>query len=460
MIHELIFFNQILYRPLGDPPLLQGEKECLLMAGKGFDVFAFLMVGQQGVPDLIREIQNDLIAALACYQESRFIEIDVIDVCTPPYIHESMVLDALNAGKHVVTSNKALVAAHGIELAQLAREKGVSFLFSAACGGGVPFLHNLAIAAQSDKILSLGGILNGTTNFMLDAMQSEGKDYGDVLKQAQALGYAEADPTADVSGLDALRKIMLACAVAYDKLPVDGFSREGIESITAADVADFQSRGLTCRLITSGGEAGSSVYAYVEPVLFPANAPECSVVKNFNMAKYNGENAGAIVLMSDEAIRKYGVQQNPIRVIDYAAASLSPRKPWCFHNMNVEVRKQLDKNGFFRPEEMDLMITTCMSSGEQTDSAEVFGYIPEGQGLQYEIDGRTAFDGDTPVNPHGGDCQWGHAMGCSGINMLSEAVFQMRGTAGDAQVQKDIKKTLVRGMGGGHTTVGIILQNS
>ena len=215
----------------------------------------------------------------------------------------SYVAMALSAGKHVVTSNKALVAAHGIELSQLAREHGVSFLFSAACGGGVPFLHNLAIAAQSDSILSLGGILNGTTNFMLDAMQSEGKDYGDVLRQAQALGYAEADPTADVSGLDALRKIMLACAVAYGKLPVDGFSREGIESITAADVADFQGRGLTCRLITSGGPAGDTVYAYVEPVLFPANAPECSVVKNFNMAKYNGENAGAIVLMGQGAGR-------------------------------------------------------------------------------------------------------------------------------------------------------------
>ena len=210
---------------------------------------------------------------------------------------------ALEAGKHVVTSNKALVAAHGIELAKLAREKGVSFLFSAACGGGVPFLHNLAIAAQSDRILALGGILNGTTNFMLDAMQSEGKDYGDVLRQAQALGYAEADPTADVSGLDALRKIMLACAVAYDKLPVDGFCLEGIESVTAGDVAHFQSRGLTCRLVTSGGEAGESVYAYVEPVLFPASAPECSVLKNFNMAKYLGENAGSIVLMGQGAGR-------------------------------------------------------------------------------------------------------------------------------------------------------------
>ena len=239
----------------------------------------------------------------------------------------SYVAMALAAGKHVVTSNKALVAAHGIELASLAREKGVSFLFSAACGGGVPFLHNLAIASESDRILSLGGILNGTTNFMLDAMQAEGKDYGDVLKQAQALGYAEADPTADVSGLDALRKIMLACAVAYDKLPVDGFCREGIESITAEDVSHFQSLGLTCRLVTSGGEAGSSVYAYVEPVLFPASAPECSVLKNFNMAKYLGENAGAIVLMGQGAGR-YPTASAVVRDL-YALGSMEMLRPAC-----------------------------------------------------------------------------------------------------------------------------------
>ena len=239
----------------------------------------------------------------------------------------SYIAMALKAGKHVVTSNKALVAAHGIELAALAREHGVSFLFSAACGGGVPFLHNLAIASLSDRILSLGGILNGTTNFMLDAMQSEGRDYGDVLRQAQALGYAEADPTADVSGLDALRKIMLACAVAYDKLPVDGFAREGIESISAGDVSHFQSLGLCCRLVTSGGECGDSVYAYVEPVLFPASAPECSVLKNFNMARYRGANAGDIVLMGQGAGR-YPTASAVVRDL-YGLGSLEMLRPAC-----------------------------------------------------------------------------------------------------------------------------------
>ncbi len=210
---------------------------------------------------------------------------------------------ALEAGKHFVTSNKALVAAKGVELDAIARRKGVGFLFSAACGGGVPFLHNLALARQSDEIKALGGILNGTTNYMLDAMQRLRLDYADVLKDAQCLGYAEADPTADVSGLDALRKIMLACAVAYGKLPTDGLLNEGIESISAADVAHFQSRGYTCRLIASGGKADDGVYAYVEPVLLREGAPECSVLANFNMARYEGACAGSIVLMGQGAGR-------------------------------------------------------------------------------------------------------------------------------------------------------------
>ena len=226
--------------------------------------------------------------------------VEVMGGVEPAY---SFVSAALAAGKHAVTSNKALVAAKGPELAKLASEKGVGFLFSAACGGAVPFLHNLALAVESDRILSLGGILNGTTNFMLDSMQRAGMDYADALKQAQALGYAEADPTADVSGLDALRKIMLACAVAYDKLPCEGFCLEGIESVTAADVKHFQSKGLVLRLLVRGGLEGDKLYAFVQPALLSASSPEASVLKNFNMAKYRGENAGDIVLIGQGAGR-------------------------------------------------------------------------------------------------------------------------------------------------------------
>ena len=211
---------------------------------------------------------------------------------------------AIRAGKHFVTSNKALVAAKGVELNRAAKEAGVSFLFSAACGGGVPFLHNLARAAQTDEILSVGGILNGTTNFMLDQMQSTGKDYAAALKEAQELGYAEADPKADVTGLDALRKIMLACAVAWGVLPQDGLLNEGIDSLSAADVKDFMARGRVCRLVASGQRAADGrISAYVEPVLVRAGDAESAVLKNYNMARYEGKNAGPIAMIGQGAGR-------------------------------------------------------------------------------------------------------------------------------------------------------------
>ena len=216
----------------------------------------------------------------------------------------SYAMAAIRAGKHFVTSNKALVAARGVELFHAANEQGVAFLFSAACGGGVPFLHNLARAVKTDEILSVGGILNGTTNFMLDQMQSSGMDYADALKQAQQLGYAEADPTADVTGLDALRKIMLACAVAWSVLPQEGLLNEGIDSLSAADVADFMARGRTCRLIASGCRAADGrIAAYVEPVLLSAGEAECAVLKNFNLARYEGKNAGSIAMIGQGAGR-------------------------------------------------------------------------------------------------------------------------------------------------------------
>ncbi len=227
--------------------------------------------------------------------------VEVMGGVEPAY---SYACEVLKAGRHFVTSNKALVAAKGVALNRLARENGVAFLFSAACGGAVPFLHNLSLARESDTILSLGGILNGTTNYMLDAMQRLGLDYADVLSDAQRLGYAEADPTADVSGLDALRKIMLADAVVYDLLPTEGLLNEGIESITAADVQHFQPRGYTCRLLVSGGRtADGRVSAYVEPVLLRAGSPECSVLQNYNMARYEGKCSGSIVLMGQGAGR-------------------------------------------------------------------------------------------------------------------------------------------------------------
>ena len=199
----------------------------------------------------------------------------------------------IQAGKSFISSNKALVAAHGIELAAMAREKGVSFLFSAACGGAIPILQNLYLARKSDSILWAGGILNGTTNFILDSMDRRGLSFDDALSEARALGYAEADPTADISGMDTMRKIMLISMVAYDVLPNSDYNLEGIQSVTDKDFSVANAMGYTIRLMGRCGLSQSGrLYAYVQPVLCPATDIFAGVRKNTNLAQYQGQNSG------------------------------------------------------------------------------------------------------------------------------------------------------------------------
>lgn len=230
--------------------------------------------------------------------------------------------EALLHGKHVVTSNKAMVVAKGLELQKVAEENHVGFLFSAACGGAMPYLSTLDVAARTDEITYVGGILNGTTNFMLSAMQQDFVDYDEILKKAQELGYAEKDPTADVSGMDSLRKIILASAIAFNKMPVAGMLNEGIESITVADIKHFRSLGLTCRLLTEAVPTENGVAAYVEPMLFPENSLVASVQKNFNLSIYVGKNVDRIEICGQGAGR-YPTASSVVR--DIAALKTGSR---------------------------------------------------------------------------------------------------------------------------------------
>lgn len=199
----------------------------------------------------------------------------------------------LDAGKSVITSNKALVASHGIELMKKALSKNLSFLFSAACGGAIPILQNLYTARQIDSILNAGGILNGTTNYMLDAMDSRALTFEQALAEAQALGYAEADPSADLSGLDTLRKIMLISMVSYDTLPKEGYNIEGIQNICAEDFSFAKSFNCTIRLVGKTGlDKSGRLYAYVEPVLCKKSSALAGVSVNNNLAFYTGKNSG------------------------------------------------------------------------------------------------------------------------------------------------------------------------
>jgi len=206
---------------------------------------------------------------------------------------------SIAAGKHAVTANKQLVSVYGIQLAQQAAEKGVAFLFSAACGGGLPFLSNIAQARRSDTILRIGGVLNATTNFILDAMQKDGGDYSVALRQAQEMGFAELDPSDDVQGRDTARKCILACGVAFDRLPSEeSMEIEGITDLTLQDVAWFTERGLTCRLAASAGMLQGRLYAYVQPALFDASAPESSLCGANSLAWYEGEACDCCYLLS------------------------------------------------------------------------------------------------------------------------------------------------------------------
>ena len=198
---------------------------------------------------------------------------------------------ALEAGKNVVTANKALIAAYYDELTALAAEKGVSLRCTAAVGGGIGWLSELERARRVQKIRSLRGIMNGTCNYILDNMTTNGLSYDTALKQAQALGYAEADPSADVDGIDTWNKTIISANVAFGiSLDRETVPVAGIRNISAGDVAQFTAHGLTCKLM--GCADGEN--AYVQPTLVRKSELEANVPMNYNCITFLGETSGTM----------------------------------------------------------------------------------------------------------------------------------------------------------------------
>ncbi|MBQ9168556.1 MAG: homoserine dehydrogenase [Oscillospiraceae bacterium] len=199
------------------------------------------------------------------------------------------VRDAILAGKNIVTSNKALMATFYDELLPLAKEKGVLVRCTAAVGGGIGWLSELERARRVQKIQQVGGIMNGTCNYILDSMTRLGLGYDEALKQAQSLGYAEANPTTDVDGIDTWHKVILSANVAFGvSLDRDGVPAAGIRHITAEDVANFKDHGLVCKLVSTGKSTENGISAYVQPTLFPQGAPEAAVPSNYNLITFIG----------------------------------------------------------------------------------------------------------------------------------------------------------------------------
>ncbi len=202
----------------------------------------------------------------------------------------------LEAGKSVVTSNKEVVANFGTELLALARKNNVSYLFEASVGGGIPVLRSIYVDLASNRISCVNGILNGTTNYILTSMKESGTSFADALKKAQELGYAEANPAADVEGLDAARKIAILCGLCFGKLisPANVHT-EGITAISGTDVSDAAALGYTIKLIGHAEINNGKITALVSPRFVPMSNPLSGISDVYNGVLLKGDMVGEVM---------------------------------------------------------------------------------------------------------------------------------------------------------------------
>lgn len=201
---------------------------------------------------------------------------------------------ALEAGKHVVTSNKAALAADFAPLIALAEEKNVKLMFEASCGGGMPWVEGVKKAARLDEITQITGILNGTCNYILDRMERMDMDFGAALAQAQQLGYAEADPTADISGTDVRNKAVISLGVGFHTDITRDFPVSGIEHLTKEILDSFHARGKRLRLMLIAERRGELYALGVVPIVLDAGSYEASIRDNFNFGRLTGDIVGPL----------------------------------------------------------------------------------------------------------------------------------------------------------------------
>ena len=189
----------------------------------------------------------------------------------------------MKAGKSVVTSNKEVVATYGVELLECAKENGVMYLFEASVGGGIPVIRGINTALAADQISSVNGILNGTTNYILTKMRTENRTFDDVLAEAQVLGYAERDPSADIDGIDAKRKIMILTALASGKLVRDtDVYTETLRKITVEDIHAAEKWGGAVKLIAGSEILGDTIQAHVCPMFVPWSCSLAHITDVYN----------------------------------------------------------------------------------------------------------------------------------------------------------------------------------
>src|SRR5215813_11996912 len=208
----------------------------------------------------------------------------------------TLLLAALSAGKSVVTANKALVAADRAVLHKTASQAGADLYYEAAVAGAIPLLRPLRESLAGDEVRRVLGIVNGTTNFILDRMDTSGEDFSAALAEAQALGYAEADPTADVAGFDAAAKAAILASIAFHtEVTADDVYREGILSVTAADIASARALGCVVKLLAICERCNGGITARVHPAMIPREHPLAAVHDAYNAVFIEAESAGRLM---------------------------------------------------------------------------------------------------------------------------------------------------------------------
>ncbi len=232
---------------------------------------------------------------------------------------------ALNAGKQVVTANKALLAKHGMALATLAEANGVELNFEAAVAGGIPVIKTLREALAANEVQRVYGILNGTCNYILTKMQEEGRPFASVLGEAQAKGYAEADPTFDIGGFDAAHKLTLLVSLAFGTKPaLDAIHVEGIESITAADIEAADELGYRVKLLGVAQRTPDGIEARVTPAMVAKETAIAQVAGVTNCVAIEGDFAGKLMLIGPGAGARATASAVASDILDIALGGVLP----------------------------------------------------------------------------------------------------------------------------------------
>ncbi len=288
----------------------------------------------------------------------------------------------LEAGKHVTTSNKALVAAKGAELIALAKEKNVNFMFEASVGGGIPIIRPLNSCLTADEIEEITGIVNGTTNYMLSKMTDEGVEFEAALKDAQAKGYAEKDPTADVEGYDSCRKIaILTSLVCGQQVDFEDIHTEGITKISAIDIRYAKAMGRSIKLLATSKKTKDGYAAMVAPYLLSAANPLFSVSDVYNAIFVHGNVLGDAMFYGSGAGKLPTASAVVADIVEMAKhLEINIAVEWSSKKMQLSDYKELENQFFVRTSSTKEDIEKAfqnVSYVELSDATGEVGFVTE-----------------------------------------------------------------------------------